>query len=206
MESAKLYYEDGSPFSRLCRTLIIDWELPVETIELDWPLSESIFEENPLGQVPTLKTIGETIFPTSQITEQLLAMTVEPLAPYFDPLADRQLLITILSMGDAMIASNAINKSGLRQTDKNTYGIDIFERNKMRIDHTLAWLEKQCEKWLVNEKVSVCDYALACLLLWSDSRSPVDWRKHPKITRIVEELSSGDSFAQTVPNPWVSQD
>ena len=75
----------------------------------------------------------------------------------------------------------------------------------MRIDHTLAWLEKQCEKWLVNEKVSVCDYALACLLLWSDSRCPVDWRKHPKITRIVEELSSGDSFAQTVPNPWVSQ-
>ena len=109
-------------------------------------------------------------------------------------------------MGDAMIASNAINKSGLRQTDKNTYGIDILERNKMRIDHTLVWLEKQCEKWLVNEKVSVCDYALACLLLWSDSRSPVDWRKHPKITRIVEELSSGDSFAQTVPNPWVSQD
>ena len=38
MESAKLYYQDGSPFSRLCRTLIIDWELPVETIELDWPL------------------------------------------------------------------------------------------------------------------------------------------------------------------------
>ena len=45
MESAKLYYQDGSPFSRLCRTLIIDWELPVETIELDWPLNESIFKE-----------------------------------------------------------------------------------------------------------------------------------------------------------------
>ena len=83
MESAKLYYQDGSPFSRLCRTLIIDWELPVETIELDWPLDESIFKENPLGQVPTLKTIGETIFPTSQITEQLLAMTVETTCAIF---------------------------------------------------------------------------------------------------------------------------
>ena len=48
-------------------------------------------------------------------------MTFEPLAPYFDPLADRQLLITILSMGDAMIASNAIDRSGLKQTEKNTY-------------------------------------------------------------------------------------
>jgi glutathione S-transferase len=129
--------------------LIIDWELPVETVELDWPLDEGIFEENPLGQVPILKTIGETIFPTSQITEQLLAMTVEPLAPYFDPLADRQLLITILSMGDAMIASNAINRSGLEQTKKNTYGIDILSRNEMRINHTLAWLDGQSGKWLM---------------------------------------------------------
>ena len=206
MESAKLYYQDGSPFSRLCRTLIIDWELPVETIELDWPLNESIFKENPLGQVPTLKTIGETIFPTSQITEQLLAMTVEPLAPYFDPLADRQLLITILSMGDAMIASNAIDRSGLKQTEKNTYGIDILNRNEMRVNHTLAWLEGQCDKWLIDDRVSVCDYALACLLLWSDSRSPFNWRQYTKITRIVEELSYSDSFAQTVPNPWVPQD
>ena len=206
MESAKLYYQDGSPFSRLCRTLIIDWELPVETIELDWPLDESIFKENPLGQVPTLKTIGETIFPTSQITEQLLAMTVEPLAPYFDPLADRQLLITILSMGDAMIASNAIDRSGLKQTEKNTYGIDILNRNEMRVNHTLAWLEGQCDKWLIDDRVSVCDYALACLLLWSDSRSPFNWRQYTKITRIVEELSYSDSFAQTVPNPWVPQD
>ncbi|MDC1532117.1 glutathione S-transferase family protein [Amylibacter sp.] len=206
MESAKLYYQDGSPFSRLCRTLIIDWELPVETIELDWPLNESIFKENPLGQVPTLKTIGETIFPTSQITEQLLAMTFEPLAPYFDPLADRQLLITILSMGDAMIASNAIDRSGLKQTEKNTYGIDILNRNEMRVNHTLAWLEGQCDKWLIDDRVSVCDYALACLLLWSDSRSPFNWRQYTKITRIVEELSYSDSFAQTVPNPWVSQD
>ena len=206
MESAKLYYQDGSPFSRLCRTLIIDWELPVETIELDWPLDESIFKENPLGQVPTLKTISETIFPTSQITEQLLAMTVEPLAPYFDPLADRQLLITILSMGDAMIASNAIDRSGLKQTEKNTYGIDILNRNEMRVNHTLAWLEGQCDKWLIDDRVSVCDYALACLLLWSDSRSPFNWRQYTKITRIVEELSCSDSFAQTVPNPWVPQD
>ena len=72
MESAKLYYQDGSPFSRLCRTLIIDWELPVETIELDWPLNESIFKENPLGQVPTLKTIGETIFQPHKLLNNYL--------------------------------------------------------------------------------------------------------------------------------------
>jgi glutathione S-transferase len=109
-------------------------------------------------------------------------------------------------MGDAMIASNAIDRSGLKQTEKNTYGIDILNRNEMRVNHTLAWLEGQCDKWLIDDRVSVCDYALACLLLWSDSRSPFNWRQYTKITRIVEELSYSDSFAQTVPNPWVPQD
>lgn len=202
MEPAKLFYIDGSPFARLCRTLIIDWELPVELVKLGWPLDESFFDENPLGQVPALKTIGETIFPTSQITEQLLAMTVEPLAPDFDPLADRQLLLTILAMGDAMVAANQINKTGLQPVGENIYGIDILDRHSMRIDRTLDWLENRSGKWLINERVSVCDYALACLLLWSDSRCPFEWRHRTKIARIVEELSTGDSFAQTVPSPF----
>ena len=202
MEPAQLFYVDGSPFSRLCQTLIIDWELPVEVIKLEWPLDDTFFNKNPLGQVPTLITVGETIFPTSQITEQLLAMTVAPVAPDFDPLADRQMLLTILAMGDAMVAANQITRSGLSQTEKNTYGINIVERHNMRIKHTLVWLEERCKKWLINERVSVCDYALACLLLWADTQSYLDWRKYPKISRVVEELATGDSFAQTVPNPW----
>lgn len=104
-----------------------------------------IFNKNPLGQAPTLITVGETIFPTSQITEQLLAMTVVPVAPDFDPLADRQMLLTILAMGDAMVAANQITRSGLRQTEENTYGINIVERHNMRIEHTLVWLEERCK-------------------------------------------------------------
>lgn len=202
MEPAKLFYVDGSPFARLCRALIIDWDLPVETVKLDWPLDDSFFDENPLGQVPTLKTVGETIFPTSQIAEQLLAMTVEPAAPSFDPLADRQLFLTILAMGDALVAANQINRSGLQPTGKNTYGMNLPERHAMRVDRTLDWLEERSGKWLINDSASVCDYALACLLLWSDSRCPFEWRNRQKIARIVEELSTGDSFAQTVPSPF----
>tara|TARA_R110002096_G_scaffold46032_7_gene123092 strand:+ start:1721 stop:2341 length:621 start_codon:yes stop_codon:yes gene_type:complete len=202
MEPAQLFYVDGSPFARLCRTLIIDWELPVEMVKLDWPLDQSFFDENPLGQVPVLKTIGETIFPTSQIAEQLLAMTVDPMAPDFDPLADRQMLLTILAMGDAMVAGNQIVRTGLRPTAENTYGIDIVERHGMRVARTLDWLEQRCSKWVMGDTVSVCDYALACLLLWSDSRCPIEWRTRPKITRIVDQLATADSFAQTVPSPW----
>jgi glutathione S-transferase len=202
MEPAQLFYIDGSPFARLCRTLIIDWNLPVETVKLDWPLDTSFFDENPLGQVPVLKTVGETIFPTSQIAEQLLAMTTDAQAPYFDPLFDRQVLLITLAMGDALVASNQIVRSGLQPTGENKYGIDIVERHALRVQRTLDWLEDRCGTWMMNDSVSVCDYALACILLWSDSRCPFEWRQHTKIARIVEELSTGDSFAQTVPSPW----
>ena len=202
MEPAQLFYVDGSPFARLCRTLIIDWNLPVETVKLDWPLDPSFFDENPLGQVPVLKTFGETIFPTSQIAEQLLAMTTEAQAPYFDPLFDRQILLIILAIVDAMVAANQIVRTGLQPTGENTYGINIVERHGMRVERTLDWLEARCGTWMMNDSVSVCDYALACILLWSDSRCPFEWRNRTKIARIVEELSTGDSFAQTVPSPW----
>lgn len=202
MEPAKLFYVDGSPFARLCRTLIIDWELPVETIKLDWPLDISFFDENPLGQVPVLKTVGETIFPTSQIVEQLQVMMPFPHAPDLDPLADRQTLLTILAMGDALVASNQIHKTGLRPTEENLYGIDLVERHALRVQRTLDWLEERSDTWLVGEEVSVCDYALACILLWSDSRYPIEWRNRTKLSRIVEELSTHDSFAQTIPSPW----
>ena len=144
MEPAQLFYVDGSPFARLCRTLIIDWNLPVETVKLDWPLDPSFFDENPLGQVPVLKTFGETIFPTSQIAEQLLAMTTEAQAPYFDPLFDRQILLIILAIGDAMVAANQIVRTGLQPTGENTYGINIVERHGMRVERTLDWLEARC--------------------------------------------------------------
>jgi glutathione S-transferase len=202
MEPAQLFYVDGSPFARLCRTLIIDWNLPVETVKLDWPLDAAFFDENPLGQVPVLKTVGETIFPTSQIAEQLWAMTTDAQAPYFDPLFDRQILLIVLAMGDAMVAANQIVRSGLEPTGENTYGLNLVERHGMRVDRTLDWLESRCGTWMMNDSVSVCDYALACILLWSDSRCPIEWRNRPKLARIVDVLSTGDSFAQTVPSPW----
>lgn len=202
MESAKLYYVDGSPFARLCRALIIDWQLPVEMIEVSYPLPKSFFEKNPLGQVPLLETVGETIFPTAQITEQLWAMTSESFIPSFDPLADRQLLTVILTLGDLLVSARYQQLANLKTVGENQLGFDPATRNLERAQHTLDWLETQADKWLTGDQVAVADYALASILLWTDSRGPIEWRNRPKITRIVEEIDAGDSFAMTVPQPW----
>ena len=202
MESAKLFYVDGSPFARLCRALILDWNLPVEMEEVAFPLTDDFFEENPLGQVPLLKTVGENIFPTLQIAEQLWAMTEEASIPTFDPLADRQIMSVILSMGDMMAAAAYQHWAGLEQTKPSKVGFNPADRNDVRVQKTLDWIEGQADKWLCWEEVSVADYALASLILWSESRRPMEWKNRPKIKRIVEEVSLGENFASTAPGPW----
>ncbi|MEM7242760.1 MAG: glutathione S-transferase family protein [Pseudomonadota bacterium] len=203
MEPAQLFYVDGSPFARLCRALILDWGLPVQLVEVAYPLEEAFFEENPLGQVPLLKTVGENIFPTLQIAEQLWAMTEEASVPTFDPLADRQMLTVILSMGDALVASAYQEWAGLEQTKPSKIGFDPGARNLERAQRTLDWIEAQAGDWLCGDEVSVADYALASILLWSESRREIKWKGRKKILRIVEEVSHGENFASTAPGPWV---
>jgi len=202
MEPAKLFYVDGSPFARLCRALILDWNLPVETVELTFPLSKDFFKENPLGQVPLLKTVGENIFPTLQIAEQLWAMTEEAEIPTFDPLADRQMMTVIMSMADMMVAAAYQDWAGLEQTKPSKLGFNPAERNLERAQNTLDWIEEQSGQWLCGDVVSVADYALAAVMLWSESRMPIEWKNRPKIARIVEDVASGENFASTAPGPW----
>ena len=202
MTQAKLYYVDGSPFARLCRALILDWNLPVLTETVPYPLPDSFFINNPLGQVPVLETVGETIFPTLQIVEQLYAMTEYSDIPRFDPLEDRQILTVILAMGDALLSANIQDWAGLTPSGINHLGYDPAVRNRQRAQSVLDWLEARADQWLCRDEVSVADYALAAILLWSESRKPIEWKNRKKLFRIVSEISMGDDFASTAPKPF----
>lgn len=202
LDPAKLYYIDGSPFARLCRILIDEWQVPVHLVEVEFPLPDDFFEINPMGQVPVLETIGEMIFPTSQIVEQLWAMTEEARAPYLDPLADRQLLTVILGMGNFLVLANQQAWAGLEQIGENKLGFNPGERHIERVQKSLDWIEKRAEVWLTGDEPNVCDYAIACILLWSDSRRPIEWRNRVKLAEIVDKLQERSSFKATVPAPW----
>ncbi|MBL4750057.1 MAG: glutathione S-transferase family protein [Amylibacter sp.] len=201
LEPAKLYYFDASPFARLCRVLIDEWHVPVQMIDVSYPLPDDFFKINPLGQVPTLKTIGETIFPTSQIVEQLWAMTEEAQEPFLDPLADRQLLAIILELSDFLVNAVHIEFAGLETVGENRLGFDMKERDFLRVQNGLDWLEDRAGTWLTGDEPNVCDYALTCLLLWSDSRRPITWRNRKNIADIVDRLAERPSFKSTVPAP-----
>lgn len=202
MEPAKLYYIDGSPFARLCRILIDEWQVPVQKVEVSFPLPDEFFVINPMGQVPVLETVGEAIFPTSQIVEQLWAMTVAATKPYLDPLADRQLLAIILGMGNFLVLANQQAWAGLEPVGENKLGFNPGERHQERVQRSLDWIEERADFWLTGKEPNVCDYALACLMLWTESRRPIEWRNRKKIADIVDRLKDRPSFSATVPAPW----
>jgi glutathione S-transferase len=202
LEPAKLHITGGSPFARFCRILVWEWQIPVQEVEVPFPLPEDIFDLNPMGQVPVLETFGETIFPTSQIAEQLWAMTEEAMEPYWDPLADRQLLTIVMDVGNFLVSANYQYWAGLQQVEKNRLGFDPADQNVLRVQKCLTWIEERSQTWLRGDEPTICDYALACILLWSDSRRPIEWRHNTNIARIVDKLKERPSFAATAPPPW----
>jgi len=202
LEPAKLYYIQGSPFARLCRLLIDEWHLPVQSVILEHPLPDDYFEITPTGQVPVLKTVGETIFPTSQIVEQLWAMTQEASAPYLDPLADRQILAVILEIGNFLVTAQQQVWAGLEPVGKNELGYNPRDRHILRAQKTLDWLEAQAGEWLIRNEINVCDYALACIILWAESRMGIQWRDRKKLAAIVDKLQERPSFKRIALEPY----
>jgi glutathione S-transferase len=72
----------------------------------------------------------------------------------------------------------------------------------VRVGKCLEWIESQSQTWLKGEEPNVCDYALACILLWADDRRPFEWQHHTKLTDIVDRLRTRPSFERSVPPPW----
>ena len=200
MSLARLYYFPGSPFARMARVLVHEWKLDVETIEIAFPPTDDLFDLNPLGQVPVLRLRdGQTLFPTLIVLEHLWQSAGSPIASY-DPVAQRQLLLTILQAGDALVAAMYQNWTGLGPVRENTIGYDPAERHSHRFGRVLNWLENHEIEMELG--FTLANVALSCILLWSDSRDGPDWRAHTQLASIVDELAALPAFQSTQPQVW----
>lgn len=195
--SAKLTYFRGSPFARMCRVTIKELNLPVETAEYEFPPGPEMFEINPLGQVPALILDDRTVFPTFLVMEELWQMAGRP--EVYRPERDRQILMTILQMGDAYVAACYQEWSGLRPAAPNAIGYDLGQRHLDRVGATLDWLN---DARRIPPGVSLTGIALSCICLWADARNGLDWRSRSSLRAIVEGLEGRDSFKSTMPNEW----
>jgi glutathione S-transferase len=196
---ATLGYFPGSPFARMARVLCREWALAVEDVEHRFPPPLDLFDLNPLGQVPVLRVEAEAVFPTFLVLERLWEMAARPSEAY-NPDRDRQLLLTILLAGDALVAALYQRWSGLGTVGPNYIGYDPAGRHLDRFDHVLGWAEARLTS--PPDAITVPAVALACLLLWSDARGGPAWRHHAGLADRVDILSRRKSFATTRPQEW----
>lgn len=195
----------------MARVLVHEHALPVELREItEFPPPADYLAINPLGHVPVLEHRGQTRFPTRIVLDALLAE-----APEDGPVArsvtrpgheanDEQCLAVILTMGDALAAHHYAEWAGIGPVGRNRLGFDPAERNMVRVLATLDWLEARIgPDGFQPGVISMQDIALACLILWSESRGPIAWHGRPRIEALVGRMAARPSFAATVPRPHV---
>jgi glutathione S-transferase len=201
MDEAFLTYFAGSPFARMGRVLVREWDLPIREVEYPFPAPPELFEINPLGQVPALRVDGETLYPTFLILERLWSMAGSSGGAY-DPERDRQVLLVTLQAGDALAAALYQGWAGLQPVGPNYIGYDPAERNLARVGQVMAWLEGRPEAREDPGRITLPRIALACLLLWSEARDGPLWPEHEGLWQSVRSLEARPSFTSTVPRAW----
>ena len=203
-----LTYIDGSPFARMARVLIREHALDATQQEItEFPPPDGHLAVNPLGHVPVLEDDGQLWFPTRIVLDVILskAGAGEVAAAVSRPRQDRQdeqVLAVILTMGDALAAHHYAHWAGIGPVGRNRLGFDPAERNMVRVLASLDWLEARLgPEGFHPGIISVQDIALACLILWTESRGPIAWRGRPRTEAMVRKLEGRPAFATTAPRP-----
>ena len=206
----ELHYIDGSPFARIVRVLAREHAVEWNEIELvEFPPPHSFLTLNPLGQVPVLVDGGRSYFPTRIVIDALISrihqaggIVATAISRPEHRLDDEQVLAVVLAMGDALVAHHYAKWAGIGPVEPDRLGFDPAERNMVRVYHALDWLEQRIDKTgFQPDLISVQDIALACFILWAESRGPIEWRGRPKIEALIKRLESRRSFETTAPRP-----
>jgi glutathione S-transferase len=200
MSEGRLYYTPGSPFARMARVLVREWQLPISEVQMTFPLPETHFEVNPLGQVPVLDFGEEQVFPTLLVMERLWILAGTPASAYA-PEVERQPLLAVLQAGDALVAALYQQWAGLAPAGPNTVGYDPADRNFARVASVLAWLDAGAGGRGLREGVTLPSVAAACLVRWGDARGARAW-KLDVLDRSVGDLARRESFLETRPPEW----
>jgi glutathione S-transferase len=208
-----LHFLPGSPFARMARISLRELRLDFQESMIEtFPPPDDFFRLNPLGQVPVLEDGGHAYFPTMPVLTRIFRRAgqdagrnhdfADTLARKGSDEADLQILEVLLSFSDFVATTQYIKWSDMHPGPRNRLGFQTVDRNTDRIHNTLDWLEHQVSGdgfW--PGIVSAQDVVLACILLWTDSRGPIDWRGRPGLERIVAKLRDRQSFRETEPPP-----
>ncbi len=191
----ELLYLAGSPFSRIPRILILEWDLDIPTREVDFPIPADIEDANPMGQAPVLlRPPKPPLFLTLNIIEHL-APLAGPDVPFLYRSKDRAHTAIALAAGDAVVAAAQVQWSGLGRVTQNKLGWNPMERNLLRFNRTMAWLAVR------TPPDSFVALVAAAMMYWAKDR-PVDGvTTDGQAADRFLPLATRPSFKATMPPP-----
>lgn len=206
MTELKLFYTQNSPYARKVR--IVAAEKHIELVEEEVVLAEpdnAARQYNPLGKVPVLLLQNnEAVYDSPVIAEFLDAKSpVAHLIP-----ADQGLRMQVKrleALADGVCdAAVAVMLESRRSADKQD--ASFIEKQKAKVRNGLQAFEHAISgrEWLVDNKYSLADIALACMVGYVSIRFEgeiVLVHEYPNLYAFYQKLLERPIYANTQPAP-----
>lgn len=169
----KLYLNATSPYARMVRITMLEKELEskVELCWCDpWGDDETLLRENPIGRIPTLVTdagmaISESLLIAVYLDEQCSTRT------HFS--ADKkEEVFHIAGLGIGLIDAAFSTVISAKYLNDEANDSVLSQRRLRAIQRTLEHLEKNVERYLSFETISIGDIAVAVALDYLAFRLP----------------------------------
>lgn len=194
-----------SPFVRKVRIVAAEKRVEYEWQPSDpWDESSTLWQINPLGQVPVLVLDdGTTLFDSRVICEFLdTASPITRLLPQgnrerievkrWEALADGMMDASVLALLESRRPKRSQRASWIaRQRDKVRHGLDAME----------SALARHNANWCCGNTYTLADVAAAACLGYLDFRHPdLEWRgERPALARLAARLAERSSIIDTAP-------
>lgn len=202
----KLLYTDNSPYARKVRIVAAEKHIDLALEKVDLAAADCIVKDhNPLGKVPVLiLPNGESLYDSTVIVEYLdKKAPVANLIPI-----DQELKVAVKrleSLADGICdAAVAVMLEKRRSVNKQDTG--VIAKQFEKVVRGLTALEKDCadKTWCVNNKYSLADIAIGCMLGYVGLRfeGQIDLAAdYPNLARLHDAMLERPMFANTKPLP-----
>jgi glutathione S-transferase len=196
----KLYGSLTSPYVRKLRVLIEEKRLACEFVvaeprDPDGPIQA----RHPLALAPVFeRDDGSVLFDSPVIAEYLDSLAAPALIPSGE---SRWSALRWAALADGILDIAVARTMELRRPPAQQ-SAEVQLNREQKIARAFSYAEKNLAGaiFLVDNRLTLADIALAVALDYIDFRYSHDWRStHPKLTRWHAQMSARPSFVQTHP-------
>lgn len=195
----KLYGNETSPYVRKVRVLALEKGIDCPLVKADYADPASPMHAlNPLGKIPVMeRDDGSALYDSPVIVEYLDSQKAPALIPATGE--SRWQVLRMQALADGMIDATVARMLELRRPPEQQAAATV-QKQETKVAHGLDWAEKEMrgKAWLVENRMTVADIALAVAIDYIDFRYPHDWRARcPVLAAWHREIRQRPSFVST---------